>query len=172
MVRDELIGRLPHVPVDPRPRSRRILETAESVGYEVWLEVFEDVVAGGILLLPRVLQRMSNPLGRSLFSLIVSQHQQLLRWLKTVPGGGLFGFWGRIAPSPPTPFPRWVRGVPQIVNAVRAGVREREWGDCWECVFLEAAFAGGLSLRFRLAVVDGGAGMPRVNTATDEHGHG
>ena len=100
VVRDELIGRLPHVPVDPRPRSRRILETAESVGYEVWLEVFEDVLAGGILLLPRVLQRMSNPLGRSLFSLIVSQHQQLLRWLKTVPGGGLLGFWGRIAPSP------------------------------------------------------------------------
>ncbi|MFN5798139.1 MAG: hypothetical protein ACK5AN_11455, partial [Planctomyces sp.] len=32
VVRDELIGRLPHVPVDPRPRSRRILETAESVG--------------------------------------------------------------------------------------------------------------------------------------------
>ena len=85
-------------------------------------------------------------------------------------GGGLFGFWGRIAPSPPTPFPRWVRGVPQIVNAVRAGVREREWGDCWECVLLETAFAGGLSLRFRLAVVDGGAGMPRVSTATDEHG--
>ena len=151
VVRDELIGRLPHVPVDPRPRSRRILETAESVGYEVWLEVFEDVVAGGILLLPRVLQRMSNPLGRSLFSLIVSQHQQLLRWLKTVPGGGLFGFWGRIAPSPPAPLPRWGRGVPQIVNAVRVGVREgagsgsgsgvrvrpagewgQEWGDFWD----------------------------------------
>ena len=96
VVRDELIGRLPHVPVDPRPRSRRILETAESVGYEVWLEVFEDVVAGGILLLPRVLQRMSNPLGRSLFSLIVSQHQQLLRWLKTVPGvdADRIGFYG------------------------------------------------------------------------------
>ncbi|MFN7680175.1 MAG: alpha/beta hydrolase family protein, partial [Planctomyces sp.] len=159
VVRDELIGRLPHVPVDPRPRSRRILETAESVGYEVWLEVFEDVVAGGILLLPRglsadepravvvcqhglegapldtisresgpysvygafseelvrrgfivfapqnpyrggddfrVLQRMSNPQGRSLFSLIVSQHQQLLRWLKTVPGvdADRIGFYG------------------------------------------------------------------------------
>ncbi|MFN9159799.1 MAG: alpha/beta hydrolase family protein, partial [Planctomyces sp.] len=159
VVRDELIGRLPHVPVDPRPRSRRILETAESVGYEVWLEVFEDVLAGGVLLLPRglgvgeqravvvcqhglegapldtisrepgsyavyrafgeelvrrgyivfapqnpyrggddfrELQRMSNPLGRSLFSLIVSQHQQLLRWLKTVPGvdADRIGFYG------------------------------------------------------------------------------
>ena len=87
-----------------------------------------------------------------------------------MPGGGLLGFWGRIAPSPPAPLPRWVRRAPQIVNAVRAGVREGEWGDCWECVLPEAAFAGGLSLRFRLAVVDGGAGMPRVSTATDEHG--
>jgi len=159
VVRDELIGRLPHVALELRPRSRRILETAEYVGYEVWLDVFEDVVAGGVLLMPRglgvgeqravvvcqhglegapldtisrepgsyavyrafgeelvrrgfivfapqnpyrggddfrVLQRMSNPLGRSLFSLIVSQHQQLLRWLKTVPGvdADRIGFYG------------------------------------------------------------------------------
>ena len=159
VVQEELIGRVPQIPRELRPRSRRILETAEYVGYEVWLEVFEDVVAGGVLLLPRglsageqravvvcqhglegtpldtisrepgsyaayrafseelvrrgyivfapqnpyrggddfrVLQRMSNPLGRSLFSLIVSQHQQLLRWLKTVPGvdADRIGFYG------------------------------------------------------------------------------
>ena len=33
----------------------------------------------------RVLQRKSNPLGRSLFSYIVPQHQQTLNWLATLP---------------------------------------------------------------------------------------
>lgn len=33
----------------------------------------------------RSLQRKANPLGKSLFSLIVGQHQQLLNWLETLP---------------------------------------------------------------------------------------
>ncbi len=33
----------------------------------------------------RVIQRKSNPLGRSLFSYIVEQHRQTLRWLATLP---------------------------------------------------------------------------------------
>jgi dienelactone hydrolase len=129
-------------------RSRKVRETHEYLAYEVELRVFEDVLAGGILLLPkgipagqrraavvcqhglegvpldtisrdsrpfasykafseqlvqqgyvvfapqnpyrggdefRVLQRMSNPLGRTLFSLIVEQHRQLLNWLQTLP---------------------------------------------------------------------------------------
>ena len=147
-VHEELIGRLPHARLPHHPRSRRVLESAQYVGYEVVLDVFEDVIASGILLLPknmkdgekrplvvcqhglegtpmdtisreprafasyksfseelvkrgfivyapqnpyrggdrfRVLQRMSNPLKRSLFSYIIAQHEQTLDWLATLP---------------------------------------------------------------------------------------
>lgn len=149
LVWDELIGRLPNQVVTPSPRTRKILETPEYHGYEVVLDVFPEVIASGILLLPsdlkagekrpvvvcqhglegvpmdtlsgpgssgyppykafsaelakrgfivyapqnpyrgkdkfRTLQRKSNPLGRSLFSYILPQHQVTLDWLKTLP---------------------------------------------------------------------------------------
>ncbi len=149
LVWDELIGRLPNKVIAPSPRTRKILETPEYHGYEVVLDVFPDVIASGILLLPsdlkegekrpvvvcqhglegvpmdtvsgpgspgyppykafsaelakrgfivyapqnpyrgkdkfRTLQRKSNPLGRSLFSYILPQHQVTLDWLKTLP---------------------------------------------------------------------------------------
>lgn len=147
LVHDELIGRLPASRIAPNPKSRRILETDDYIGYEVSLDVFDDVIAAGILLLPknlrpgekrplvvcqhglegtprdtisreprvfnlyksfseelvkrgflvyapqnpyrggdrfRVLQRMSNPLRRSLFSYIIAQHEQTLDWLTTL----------------------------------------------------------------------------------------
>lgn len=147
-VHDELIGRLPHARLPLRPRSRRALETDRYLGYEIVLDVFDDVLAAGMLLIPkgmqeaekrpvvvcqhglegtpldtisretrpystykafseelvkqgfvvyapqnpyrggdrfRVLQRMSNPLGRSLFSYIIAQHEQTLDWLSTLP---------------------------------------------------------------------------------------
>ena len=33
----------------------------------------------------RVLQRKANPLGKSLFSVIIAQHEQILNWLETLP---------------------------------------------------------------------------------------
>jgi len=148
-VMEELIGKLPNPTIEPNPRTRKILDEAEYVGYEVLLDVYPDVVAGGILLLPkdlkadeqrpvvvcqhglegvpmdtitgpgspgfppykafsaelakrgfivyapqnpyrgkdrfRTLQRKSNPLGRSLFSYIIPQHQVTLDWLSTLP---------------------------------------------------------------------------------------
>jgi hypothetical protein len=44
----------------------------------------------------RVIQRMSNPLGRSLFSYIIEQHRQTLRWLANLPGvdRDRIGFYG------------------------------------------------------------------------------
>ena len=33
----------------------------------------------------RTLQRKANPLGKTLFSVIVPQHQQITDWLKTLP---------------------------------------------------------------------------------------
>jgi dienelactone hydrolase len=147
-VHEELIGRLPHARLPLRPRSRKVLETAGYVGYEVVLDVFDDVIAAGVLLIPtglqegerrttvvcqhglegtpfdtisreprawstykafseqlvlqgyvvyapqnpyrggdqfRALQRMSNPLQRSLFSCIIAQHEQTLDWLSSLP---------------------------------------------------------------------------------------
>jgi cephalosporin-C deacetylase-like acetyl esterase len=44
----------------------------------------------------RVIQRKSNPLGRSLFSYIIPQHQQTLNWLATLPfiDADRIGFYG------------------------------------------------------------------------------
>lgn len=150
MVWDELIGRIPDPVIAPNPRTRKVLDEKEYTGYEVVLDVYPDVIAAGILLLPtdlkpeekrpvvvcqhglegvpldtisgpgssgyppykafsaelakrgfivyapqnpyrgrdrfRTLQRKSNPLGRSLFSYILPQHQVTLNWLKTLPG--------------------------------------------------------------------------------------
>ena len=127
------------------PRTRLVYEREKWRGYEVVLDVFDDVIAYGILLVPkstepithrpcvvfqhglegrptdtivkdhpayhdvsaqlaeqgyvvfapqnlylftdrfRTLQRKSNPLGRTLFSTIVSQHEQIVRWLTSRP---------------------------------------------------------------------------------------
>lgn len=44
----------------------------------------------------RVIQRLSNPLGRCLFSVIIGQHQQILTWLKSLPNvdPARIGFYG------------------------------------------------------------------------------
>jgi len=44
----------------------------------------------------RVIQRKSNPLGRSLFSYIIEQHRQTLRWLRSIPqvDPSHIGFYG------------------------------------------------------------------------------
>lgn len=44
----------------------------------------------------RVLQRKANPLGKSLFSIIVAQHEQILNWLESLPivDGSRIGFYG------------------------------------------------------------------------------
>ncbi len=162
LVHESFIGRAPTASVPPRPRSRKVLETADFTGYEIVLDVHppgvksdpadEDWggIAGGILLLPkslrenekrpvvvfqhglegtpmytivtdpkhpkfgayqgvssvlaqrgfivyvpqnpyrggdlfRVVQRKLNPLGLSLFSHIIEQHQVTLNWLASLP---------------------------------------------------------------------------------------
>ena len=44
----------------------------------------------------RVIQRMANPLGRSLFSYIIAQHEQTVAWLQTLPfvQADKIGFYG------------------------------------------------------------------------------
>lgn len=145
----EVIGEFsnPLIPLDKAdPRSRKAYETDKWIGYEVEMDVFPDVVAYGVLIVPknlpagekrpvivcqhglegrpqdvigpqmkdaysgfagrlaelgyitfspqnlyigkdkfRTLQRKANPLGKTLFSVIVPQHKQICKWLKTLP---------------------------------------------------------------------------------------
>ena len=143
--REDVIGEfnLPLLPFNAR--SRKSWETEKWTGHEIVLDVFSDVFAYGVLLVPkdlkpdekrpvvvcqhglegrptdtflndhgayhdfaaklcergfitfapqnpyifkdrfRTLQRKANPLGKTLFSIIVPQHQQIVNWLKTQP---------------------------------------------------------------------------------------
>ena len=155
---EEVIGALPAPDMPPNPRGRQVFATEAYTGYEVVLDVYPDVFAYGILLVPhdiapgerrpvvvcqhglegrpqdvadprieencyhyfacrlaqrgfvtfspqnpyigmdkfRVLQRMANPLGLSLFSFIIPQHQRILDFLKTLPyvDGKRMAFYG------------------------------------------------------------------------------
>jgi hypothetical protein len=143
----EVIGRFDLTPLPPNVRSRRIYDEPKFTGFEVVMDVFPDVIAYGILLVPkgigegekrpvvvcqhglegrprdvadpkvdrpayhkfavrlaeegfitfapqnlyifedrfRSLQRKANPLKKTLFSVIVPQHQQITDWLKGLP---------------------------------------------------------------------------------------
>lgn len=50
---DEVIGRITDAPQAPAPRSRKVYETPKWTGYEVMLDVFPDVFAWGVLLVPK-----------------------------------------------------------------------------------------------------------------------
>jgi dienelactone hydrolase len=154
---DEVIGRFPYKPLPPNVRSRKTHDEPTWTGHEVVLDVFSDVIAHGILLLPkeikpgekrpvvvcqhglegrptdvmaggqtqyysdfatrlaeqgyivfapqnlyifqdrfRSLQRKANPIKKTLFSIIVPQHQQIVDWLSTLPevDPGRIAFYG------------------------------------------------------------------------------
>ena len=152
----DVIGRFDDPVLPPNPRSRRSYDQPKWTGYEVVLDTFPDLIAYGILLVPkdiqpgerrpvvvcqhglegrpqdtvagdspyyhdfaaklcergfvtfapqnlyifgdrfRTLQRKANPLGKTLYSLIVPQHQQITDWLKTLPfvDPARIGFYG------------------------------------------------------------------------------
>ncbi len=141
----ETIGRFDHKLLPAEPRSRKTYDNEKWTGYEVALDVFPNVFAYGVLLIPknlkegekrpvvvcqhglegkptdvflgdhyayhdfaaklceqgfitfapqniyigkdkfRTLQRKLNPLGKTLFSIMVPQHQQICNWLKELP---------------------------------------------------------------------------------------
>jgi len=140
---EEVVGRFDDPVLPANARTRKLYDEEKWVGYEVVLEVYPDVMAYGILLLPRnlkpgekrpvvvcqhglegrpqdiitgnheayhdfaarlaergfitfspqnlyiftdrfrTLQRKSYPLKKTLFSVIVPQHQQIVDWLET-----------------------------------------------------------------------------------------
>jgi dienelactone hydrolase len=142
-----VLGKLPPPTESMNPRSRPLYDEPKWLGYEVSLDLYPDVFASGLLLLPkdqkpgekrpvvvcqhglegtpfdvcnprertkyynsfgaqladrgyivyapqnpyighdkfRVLQRKANPLGLSLFSFIIRQHERTLDWLATLP---------------------------------------------------------------------------------------
>jgi dienelactone hydrolase len=156
--RDEVIGRFDDPLAPPDVHSRRVYDEPKLTGYEVVMDVFPDVIAYGILLVPkgikegekrpvvvcqhglegrpkdvadphvdhpayhkyavrlaergfvtfapqnlyifgdrfRTLQRKANPLGKTLFSVIVPQHQQITDWLRSLPfvDPARVGFYG------------------------------------------------------------------------------
>ena len=160
---EEVIGRLTNDLLPANVRSRKFQETEKWVAYEVVMDVFPNVIAYGLLLLPsdlrpgekrpvvvcqhglegrpqhligkegsqfgnkfryykafaatltergfitfspqnlyifkdrfRTLQRKSNPLKKTIFSIITPQHQQIVDWLKTLDfvDGDRIGFYG------------------------------------------------------------------------------
>ncbi len=154
--RKDVIGEFDQPLMEFNARSRKSWDTEKWTGHEVVLDVFPDVFAYGVLLLPkdlkpgekrpvvvcqhglegrptdvflgdnpayhdfaaklcergfitfspqnpyiftdrfRTLQRKAQPLGKSLFSIIVPQHQQIVNWLKTQPNvdGDRIAFYG------------------------------------------------------------------------------
>lgn len=142
---EEVIGKFEYDLLAPNTRSRKSYDKAKYEGYEVVMDVFDDVIAYGILLVPkdirrgerrpvvvcqhglegrpqdvvvgdhrayhdfaaklaergfvtfapqnlyifkdrfRTLQRKANPIQKSLFSVIVPQHQQIVNWLCSLP---------------------------------------------------------------------------------------
>ncbi len=143
--RNEIIGKFDHDLLPFNAQSRKSWETDKWTGYEVMLDVFPDVFAYGVLLVPkdlkegekrpvvvcqhglegrptdvflgdhgayhdfaaklcergfitfapqniyifqdrfRTLQRKANAVGKTLFSVMVPQHQQIVNWLKSQP---------------------------------------------------------------------------------------
>jgi dienelactone hydrolase len=142
---EEVLGRFDEPYAAFNPRTRQIYDTDKWIGYEVVLDVWPDVFAWGVLLVPkdlkpgerrpvvvcqhgrggvpreviegdhayyhdfaarladrgfivfaphnlyrgeeryRMLSRKANGVKASLFSFIIGQHDQLLRWLETLP---------------------------------------------------------------------------------------
>lgn len=183
----DIIGRFDDEIIPPDVRSRRIFDEPGFAGYEVVMDVFPDVFATGILLMPkgiaegerrpvvvcqhglegrpsdladpnlenpsyhrfavrlaeegfitfspqnpyifedrfRVLQRKANPLGKTLFSLIVPQHRRITDWLKTLDqvDPDRIGFYGLSYGG------KSAMRIPPLVDAYRLSICSADFND-------------------------------------------
>jgi dienelactone hydrolase len=153
---EEILGKFGEPLLAPNPRTRKIYDKERWTGYEVVLDVYQDLFASGILLVPkdlrpgerrpvvvcqhgrngipqnvvegnltfyndaaarladqgfivyapqnpyrgedryRWLDRKANTIGKTLFSFIISEHDQTIQWLNTLPfvDGKRIAFYG------------------------------------------------------------------------------
>jgi len=56
LVHNTFIGRLPKSMLPANPRSRKMIDESTHIGYEVVLDVYDGVIAGGVLLIPNGLK--------------------------------------------------------------------------------------------------------------------
>ena len=54
---EDMIGRLPDPKMPPNVRTRRVIDVSTHSGYEVVIDVYPDVIASGILLLPKGMKK-------------------------------------------------------------------------------------------------------------------
>jgi dienelactone hydrolase len=196
----EIIGRFDDefLPLDVR--SRQIFDEPTFAGYEVVIDVFPDVFAAGILLMPkgikegerrpvvvcqhglegrpsnladpnvenpsyhrfavrlaesgfitfspqnpyifedrfRTLQRKANPLGKTLFSLIVPQHRRITDWLKTLDqvDPDRIGFYGLSYGG------KSAMRIPPLVDAYRLSICSADFNDwVWKNVSTSSPYS-------------------------------
>lgn len=194
----EVIGRFDEPRMPPTPRSRVLYDRPQWTGYEVVLDVFPDVIAYGILLVPkhvepgerrpvvvcqhglegrpqdtitgdsrfyhdfaarlceegfvtfapqnlylfadrfRTLQRKANPLGRTLYSIMVPQHQQITDWLKTLPfvDPARIGFYGLSYGG------KTAMRVPPLVDNYCLAICSGDFNDwVWKCASTRSPYS-------------------------------
>jgi hypothetical protein len=86
LVHRDLIGKLPDPTVSPNPRTRKILSEDDYIGYDVVLDVYPDIIASGILLLPTDLEPNEQR------PVVVCQHGLEGTPMDTIVGPGERGF--------------------------------------------------------------------------------
>jgi cephalosporin-C deacetylase-like acetyl esterase len=89
---EEMIGKLPPLSVPPNVRTRRIIDDSAYSGYEVAIDVYPDVIAAGVLLLPKNLKPMDKR------PVVVCQHGLEGMPLDTiVPSGQAYNYYKSFA---------------------------------------------------------------------------
>ena len=195
---EEILGKFDDTMLPPNPQTRRLYDKERWTGYEVVLDVYANLIASGILLIPkdlkpgerrpvvvcqhgrsstphelvegnanyyndaaarladqgfivyapqnpyrgedryRWLHRKANALGKTLFSFIISQHDQTLQWLGSLP----FVDKNRIAFYGLSYGGETAMRVPSVLEGYCLSICSGDFGD-WTRKVVDAHFKGG-----------------------------